>query len=124
MGAGQTKWIGNEKSASHRQSRRLTGFRRGKGVSQAPIGQRRSEGLFSLVVMYASQFRNCVSTERNRIGGPRKKRGSQKTRATLRRDVHAALEALEARGGAKQVRREAAQAKADVGRRLPLITRH
>jgi hypothetical protein len=86
--------------------------------------ERWSEGLFSRVAIHASRFRNCAFAERNRIGGPRKKRGSQKTRATLRRDVHAALEALEARGGAKQVRREAAQAKADVGRRLPLITRH
>ena len=51
--------------------------------------------------MYASRFRNCVGAERNRIGGARKKRGSQKTRATLRREVHAAQMALEARAGAR-----------------------
>lgn len=33
---------------------------------------------------------NCVCAEWNRIGGAAKKRGSQKPRATLRREVHAA----------------------------------
>jgi hypothetical protein len=57
----------------------------------------------SLVVMYASRFRNCLCAERNRIGGARKKRGSQKPRATLRQEVHAAQEVLEARVGAPGV---------------------
>ena len=35
MGAGHTEWIGNDKSATHRQSWRLAGFRRGMGVYQA-----------------------------------------------------------------------------------------
>jgi len=51
--------------------------------------------------MYASRFRNCVCTERHRIGGARKKRGSQWLRATLRREVHAAQEALEAQTGGR-----------------------
>jgi hypothetical protein len=53
--------------------------------------------------MYASRFRNCVCTERNRIGGARKKWGSQRPRATLRREIHAAQEFLDARvGGVNQ----------------------
>ena len=51
--------------------------------------------------MYASGFRNCAFTERNRMGGARKKRGGQKPQATLRREIHAAQEALEARAGAR-----------------------
>jgi hypothetical protein len=35
------------------------------------IRPRRSEGLFSLVAMYASRSRNCVCAEWNRIGGAR-----------------------------------------------------
>ena len=63
--------------------------------------------MFSLVVMYASRFRNCVCAERNRTGGAGKKRGSQRPRATLRREVHAAQEFLKARAGprpAEQIR--------------------
>jgi len=52
-------------------------------------------------VMYAGRFRNCVCAERSRIGGARKKWGSQKPRATLRREVHTAQEVLEARVGAR-----------------------
>jgi hypothetical protein len=37
----------------------------------------RSRGLGSLVAMYASRFRNYVRTERNRIGGRRKKWGAK-----------------------------------------------
>ena len=48
------------------------------------------------VAMYASRFRNCVCTERNHIGGARKKRGSQMPRATLQREVHTAQEVQEA----------------------------
>ena len=55
------------------------------------------EGLFSLVAMYASRFRSCAFAERNCMGGRRKKWGSQKTRATLRREIHAAQKVLEAR---------------------------
>jgi len=76
-------------------------------LAQAP------EGPFSLVVMYASRFRKCVCAERNRIGGAREKRGGQRPRATLRWEVHATQEVLDARGGAQQVRREAVQVKAD-----------
>jgi len=47
--------------------------------------------------MSASRFRNCAFAERNRIGGARKKWGSQKPRATLRREIHAAEGVLEAR---------------------------
>jgi len=57
----------------------------------------------SLVVMYASRFRECVCTERNRMGGTRKKWGSQKSRATLRREVHAAQEVLKPRVRAQGV---------------------
>jgi len=46
--------------------------------------------------MYASRFRDCVCAEQNRIGGAHKKWGSQKLRATLRWEIHAAQEALEA----------------------------
>jgi len=60
-----------------------------------------SEGLCSLVVMYASRFRNWVCAERNRIGGARKKWGSQRAREILRRKVHAAQEVLETRVGAR-----------------------
>jgi hypothetical protein len=49
----------------------------------------------------ASRFRNCVCTERNRIGGARKKWGIQRPGATLRREIHAAQEVLEARVGAE-----------------------
>jgi hypothetical protein len=63
-----------------------------------PIRFGRSEGLFSLVAMYASRFRDCVCKERNRAGGARKKRGSQRPRATLQWEVHAAQEVLEACG--------------------------
>ena len=62
-----------------------------------PIRFGPSEGLCSLVAMYASRFRNCVRTERNRAGGGRKKRGGQSPRATLRREVHAAQQVMEAR---------------------------
>ena len=51
------------------------------------------------MAMHASRFRNCVYTERNRIGGRHEKRGSQKLLATLRREVHAAQEVLEAQVG-------------------------
>jgi hypothetical protein len=51
--------------------------------------------------MYASPFRNCAFAEWNRIGGAHKKRGSQKTQATLLGEVHAAEEVLEARAGAR-----------------------
>jgi hypothetical protein len=57
--------------------------------------------VFSLVAMHASRFRNCVYTERNRIGGRHEKRGSQKLLATLRREVRAAQEVLEAGFGAQ-----------------------
>ena len=69
-----------------------------EGRFTGTIWQRRPEGLFSLVVMHASRFRNCVYAERDRIGGERKKRGSQKTRATLRREVHEPQEVLQACG--------------------------
>lgn len=49
------------------------------------------------MALYARRFRNCVCTERNRIGGTRKKRGSQKPRAILRWTIHAAQRVLEAR---------------------------
>ena len=58
---------------------------------------------FSLVVMYASRFRECVCTERNRMGGTRKKWASQRPRATLRREVHAAQKALEAQRGEREL---------------------
>ena len=51
--------------------------------------------------MYASRFRNCAFTERNRIGDARKKWRSQKPRVTLRREVRMAQEVLEARTGAQ-----------------------
>ena len=51
--------------------------------------------------MYASRFRDCAFAERNSIGGARKKEGSQRARATLRREIHVAKEALEARVGAR-----------------------
>jgi hypothetical protein len=70
------------------------------------IWQRGLEGLCSLVVMYASPFRDCAFAERNRIGGARKKKRSQKTWGTLRREVHAAQEVLEARVGAQGRRSE------------------
>jgi len=63
------------------------------------IGQRWSEELFSLVAMYASRFGSFVCAERNRIGGARKKWESQRPSATLLREVHAALVALEAQRG-------------------------
>ena len=63
----------------------------------------RREGLCSLVAMYASRFRNCVCAERNPIGGARKNRRSHKTRVTLRREVHAAQEVLEARVGVQVI---------------------
>ena len=44
-----------------------------KACFPGPIRLAWSEGLFSLVAMYAGRFRNCVCTERNRIGGARKK---------------------------------------------------
>jgi hypothetical protein len=50
--------------------------------------------------MHASRFRNCAFAERSSIGGARKKGGSQRPRAALRREIHAAQEALEARVGA------------------------
>ena len=68
---------------------------------EACIWQRWSEGLFPLVAMHASRFRNCVGAERNRVGGARNKWGSQRPRATLRLEIHAAQEALEARAGAR-----------------------
>jgi hypothetical protein len=39
-----------------------------------------AERLRSLVAMYASRFRNCASTKRDRICGARKKWGSQRLR--------------------------------------------
>jgi hypothetical protein len=51
--------------------------------------------------MHAGRFRDCVCAERNRIGGARKKRGSQRPRGTLPREIHVAQEGLEARGGAR-----------------------
>ena len=48
-----------------------------EGRFTGTISQRWSEGLFSLVVMYARRFHNCAFTERNRIGGARKKRGAK-----------------------------------------------
>jgi hypothetical protein len=70
------------------------------------ISQSWSEGLGSLVAMYASRFRNCVCAERNRIGGAHNKRGSQKPRATLRREIHAAQEFLKARAGVREIEPE------------------
>jgi len=72
-----------------------------KGRFTGTISQRWSGGLFSLVAMYASRFGNFLCAEWNRIGGTSKKSGSQKTRASLRREIHAAQEVLEARAGAR-----------------------
>ena len=72
-----------------------------EGRLTGTIWQRWSEGLCSLVAMHAGRFRNCVCTDRNRIGGVRKKWGSQRLRATLRREVHASHQILEARVGAR-----------------------
>jgi len=74
-----------------------------EGRFTGTIPQRWSQGLFSLVVMYASRFRNCTCTERNRIGGARKKRESQEAWGALRREIHAAQQALEARVGPQAV---------------------
>jgi hypothetical protein len=46
---------------------------------------------------------SVCSSQRNRVGGARRKRGSQRARATLRREVHAAREVLEARVGAQGI---------------------
>jgi hypothetical protein len=70
-----------------------------KACLSGPIRLGWAERLCPLVAMYASRFRNSVCTERNRIGGACKKWGSQRSRATLQREVHAAQEVLEARVG-------------------------
>jgi hypothetical protein len=67
------------------------------------IWQRLPEVLFFLVAMCASPFRNCACAERNHMGGRRRKRGSQRPRATLRREIHAAQEGLEAWVGASEI---------------------
>jgi hypothetical protein len=69
------------------------------------IWQRCPDGLFSLVAMCVSRFRNCALAERNHIGDARKIWGSQKPRATLRREVHVAQEGLEARAGLESLLR-------------------
>ena len=84
---------------------RLTCPTRRKARFPGPIRLGWSEGLCFLVVMYASRFRNCVCAERNRIGGARRKWGSQRPRATLRWEIHAAQEVLETRVGAQGVKR-------------------
>jgi len=75
-----------------------------EGRFPGTIWQRRPEGLFSLVAMHVSRFRNCAFAERNRIGGARKKWESQKPRVNLRREIHAAQECLEARVAAQRVK--------------------
>ena len=74
----------------------------GKGVSQEHSGLAGQKGCSPLLSSMLVD-RNSVCGERNRIGGARKKRGSQKPRATLRREIHAAQEVLEARVGAHEV---------------------
>ena len=54
-----------------------------QGRFTATIWQRSSEGLFSLVTMYASPFPNWAFAERNRIAGARKSSGSQKPSGDL-----------------------------------------
>src|SRR5208337_2088845 len=105
MGAGHTEWIRNEKSTSdHLASEGLAKRHSGlEGRFTGTIWQRQSEGLFFLVVMCASRFRYCAFTERHRIGGARKKRGSQRPPATLRWEIHATQQVLEARVGAQAV---------------------
>jgi hypothetical protein len=44
----------------------VNGFGHGRAF-HSTISQRWSEGLCSLVVIFASRFRNCVCTERNRM---------------------------------------------------------
>jgi len=84
----------------------VAGFRRGKGVSQAQSNNRWSEGLSSLVAMYASRFRNFAFASRNHLGSAEKKAGNQAPRATLRREVHPAQEVLEARAGVREIEPE------------------
>ena len=86
---------------------RLTCPTRRKACFPGTIWHSWSEGLCSLVAMCVSRFRNCVCAEWNRIGGRRKKRGSQTPQATLRREIHAAQEVLKARLGAQEVQRAA-----------------
>jgi len=94
-------WVGiqPEKSASRQESADLPHLAGSLFPRTNPAGC--SEALFSLVVMCVTRFCNYRCTERNRIGDARKKRGSQWPRATLRREVHAAQEVLEARVGAQ-----------------------
>jgi hypothetical protein len=75
-----------------------------EGRFPGPIRLGWSEGLFSLVPVYASRFRNCICTERNHIGGGRRKWGNYGLRAILRREIYPAQEVLEARLGARQRR--------------------
>jgi hypothetical protein len=74
-----------------------------EGRFTGTIRERWSEALCSLAAINGSRFRNCVFAERNRIGGAHKKRGSQRPRKTLRREIHAAQEVLEARVGAEGI---------------------
>jgi hypothetical protein len=60
--------------------------------------------LFSRGFMDTGRLRNCMCTEENRIGGTRKKSRSQKTRAILRGEVHAAHKVLEAQVGVQAVK--------------------
>jgi hypothetical protein len=89
------------------------------------IWQRRARGPCSLVAMYAGRFRNCVYAEPNRIGSARKKWASQRPRATLRRKIHAAQDALEAEAGVREVEPEVLITGASLlqeGGPLPLFT--
>jgi hypothetical protein len=72
---------------------RLTRLTWVKACFTGPIRPGCSEGAVSFGSGNAS-LRNWACTELDRIGGARKKRGNQKPRATLRREIRAAQEFL------------------------------
>jgi len=75
-----TEWIGNDKSASHRLSQRVAGFRRGKGVSQAQSGRGGGKGCSPLgscmpVDSAAADVRNGIAS------GAHARKGGVKSRS-------------------------------------------
>jgi hypothetical protein len=80
MGAGHAAWIGNDRSASHRQSWRLAGFRGGMGVSQSQSrrgGQKGCPPLCTYIPVdtATAHLQNGIASEEHAGKGGAKRRG-------------------------------------------------
>ena len=112
MDAGHTQWIGNDKSASRRLSRRVAGFRRGEGVSQAQSGGGGRKGCASLLLLMPVD--SATAHVANGIAAEGHVRNGEQTAAGDRpAEIHPAQGVLEARLRARRGGREVVHVKAD-----------